>query len=98
MCPSAPIPRRTRSREGRLRVPGPEELLQPTFVIVGAVLGGQVGPHGMDLLPADGQRGQEDLLGHEIVALGVMVGDVALIAPEKVNPGPGNLLPELAGQ
>src|SRR5258705_10598270 len=71
--------------------------LQSPLIAQGALLGGAVGRHGMDVLWRDGHLAQHGLAGHSVIALRMIMRNEALIAPIPRNPRPGKTSAEIVG-
>src|SRR5215470_9613020 len=71
--------------------------LQTTLIVQGGVLWRAIDRHGMDILCRDRCLGEHGLAGHPVIALRVIIGNEALVAPIPGDPRPWETSAEIIG-
>ena len=81
-----------------VRLADPELLTQRGFILVGGGLGiGEFTWHTMNLRRGNGQVAKECFMGHSVIAVRMIRGDVTFVSPTKPDFRPIQLIPERRG-
>src|SRR4051812_47045547 len=84
-------------RPRRIQHRGAVSRVQGLLVARGGIFGGSIDRDGMDVSRWDGHPVEHRFAGHSVIALGMIVRNISLIAPVPGDPGPGKTSNELIG-